>query len=258
MGNSESTTWDRYVPPGQEGNDDQQRGQDISNKKDVKTKQQPKANANDNMAKYRTQPNAEDSKEGPQAKPNNTYEKEKKQPKPEKQESSKKDKKKKDKDNESDNENEEETERTASAKNEGIQRPKMIRGVGHKNYDDEPEYDPMANFLEKKDLDKEWSKVDDVYIDGVGSQVMIRKKPRGPRWKPKTPAGSEHGTEIVAFPKRENSKQFVDQNTERINGPVSRPQMKIGNDFMMHKKEKYSLHGNFVLDPVKPNGNFIT
>ena len=143
-----------------------------------------------------------------------------------------------------------------TAKNKGIQRPQMIRGGGHRGYDDELEYDPMANFLDKKDLDKEWSKVtDDVYIDGVGSHVMVRKKPRGPRWKPKSPVGSEHGTEPVALPGRDNSKQFSDQ----ITGPVSRPQMKIGiNELIMDKTDKYSLHGNFVLDPVKPNGNFIT
>lgn len=304
MGGSASTTWDRYVPtppPGEDRNDDQRQQQAKSNSSDTKAKQQAKsnkneekgkpnknddkakanqqtkANAEDGKTRQQTNPKANDVKEEQQTKSNKTNEKEKKQSKSkdgdakqeqhnkEKQTSSNKDNRRKDKQIKANTENIEEIERTKSARNEGMKRPQMKYGFEHKIFDDEAEYDPMANFLEKKDLDKDWGKVtDDVYTDDVSSRSMARKKPLGPRWKPKTAIGNENVMGYLPLSSNSDSKykskQFSDKNVGLSAGPVSRPKMKIGYEYKLDKsnQDQYSLHGNFVLDPVKTNGNFIT
>ena len=248
------------------------------NKTDAKSnagaKEKPQAKTNKNDAKPNSdvkeqpkpKPNKAETKSSPvdkdqaRAKPHKNDEKEKNKPKTakekEKQDNSKKNKKKKEEDNASDTENVDET----SAKHEGLRRPQMIRG-GHGDYSDDLEYDPMSNFLERTDLDKEWGSVTDNYIDPVFSQAMVRKKPLGPRWKPKTPVRTEPEPDAkhVGVPGRDNAKHIPGPDTERIVGPVRKPQMKVGNlECMMDKSHKFSLHGNFVLDPVKSNGNFMT
>ena len=261
MGGSESTVWDRYVPtppPGEDRNDDQRQKQaktntsdtqpkqpDKSNKNEEKVKatknnenekakQTTKANTADNKIKQETEPKANDVKD---EQPMSKKEKEKKQS------NSEENPKKKHHKLKADTDNTQETERAQITSNEGRKRPQMKRGVERKDIDDELAYDPMANFLERKEVNKDKSRVND-------DMFMIRKKPLGPRWKPKVAIRNEG---IMPDTEHNSENKHIPKSIGTSAGPERRPKMKVGYMIDDLDQGRYSLHGNFVLSPVQTN-----
>ena len=252
MGSSESTVWDRYVPtppPGEDKNDDQRQKQAKTNTSDTQSKQQDKSNKNEEKlkatknnenekAKQTTKSNTADNKIKQEAEPkaNDVKDEQPKSAKDkEKKESSTKDNSKK--------ANKIIKARTQLASNEGPKRPQMKHGVERKDIDDELAYDPMANFLEQKEVNKDKSRVND-------DMFMIRKKPLGPRWKPKVDIRNE---DSLPLPENNSENKHIPKSIGTSAGPERKPKMKVGYMIDDLDQGRYSLHGNFVLSPVQTN-----